>query len=133
MTDYFLTKHGAHLVAMNGDSSKPEIAYAQMYFSAQTLKQEDFERLTEEDRRIELRNRVKTNFKKLSGAAMGSGVTGPKMPHFHGMGYQSLYGGRTKSEILAAKGLGPNEDLMDRSGSTELAANDFRMTQTKDV
>ena len=39
VTDYFLTKHAAHLVAMNGDPSKPEIAFAQMYFSAQTLKQ----------------------------------------------------------------------------------------------
>jgi DNA-damage-inducible protein D len=133
VVDYFLTKHGAHLVAMNGDSSKPEIAFAQMYFSAQTLKQEAYEQMTDEDRRIELRDRVKTNFKKLSGAAIGSGVTKPKMAHFHGAGYQGLYGGKTKAEILTAKGLGPAEDLMDRSGSTELAANDFRMTQTRDV
>src|SRR6267154_557240 len=59
VVDYFLTKNGAHLVAMNGDPSKPEIALAQMYFSAQTLKQEAYEQMTDEDRRIELRDRVK--------------------------------------------------------------------------
>ena len=55
------------------------------------------------------------------------------MPVFHAAGYQGLYGGRNKGEILAAKGLPAKEDLMDRAGATELAANDFRMTQTRDV
>jgi DNA-damage-inducible protein D len=133
VVDYFLTKHGAHLIAMNGDPSKPVIAFAQMYFSVQTLKQEHQEQMTDEDRRIALRDRVKTNNKKLSAAAINSGVSHPKMPVFHAAGYQGLYEGRNKSEILAAKGLSPSEDLLDRCGSTELAANDFRITQTKDV
>jgi DNA-damage-inducible protein D len=133
VVDYFLSQHGAHLVAMGGDTSKPEIAFAQMYFSVQTMKQEAYEQMSDEDRRIELRDRVKTHFKKLSGAAVNSGVTTPKMSIFHAAGYQGLYGGRNKSEILAVKGLPPTEDLMDRAGETELSANDFRMTQTKDV
>ena len=131
--DYFLSKHASHLIAMNGEPSKPEIAFAQTYFSIQTLKQERHEQMTDEDRRIELRDRVKTNNRKMSAAAMNAGVSGKNMPVFHAAGYQGLYGGRNRKEILNAKGLSPSEDLLDRAGSTELAANDFRITQTKDV
>lgn len=133
VVDYFLTKHAAHLIAMNGDPQKPEIGAAQMYFSVQTLKQERDERMTDEDRRIKLRDRVKTNNRKLSATAIDSGVTDKRMPVFHAAGYQGLYGGRNKAEILAGKGLAPTDDLLDRSGSTELAANDFRITQTQEA
>src|SRR4051794_39633050 len=34
--DWYLTRHACNLIAMNGDTSKPVIAAAQAYFSAQT-------------------------------------------------------------------------------------------------
>lgn len=40
LDDFRLSRHGAHLVAMNGDPRKPAIANAQTYFSEQTRKQE---------------------------------------------------------------------------------------------
>jgi len=132
VVDYFLTQHGAHLIAMNGEASKPEIAFAQMYFSVQTLKQEMQEQMTDEDRRIALRDRIKTNNRKLSAVAIDAGVTNQRMPVFHAAGYQGLYGGLNKADILQRKSLPQTEDLLDRSGSTELAANDFRITQAKD-
>jgi DNA-damage-inducible protein D len=131
--DYFLSQHGAHLIAMNGDPGKPEIAFAQMYFSVQTLKQEMQEQMTDEDRRVALRDRIKTNNKKLSATAIDAGVANSRMAVFHGAGYQGLYGGLNKAEILARKDLSPDDDLLDRSGSTELAANDFRITQAKEA
>jgi hypothetical protein len=38
--DYRLSRHACQLIAMNGDSSKPEIAAAQAYFSIQTRRAE---------------------------------------------------------------------------------------------
>ena len=51
---------------------------------------------------------------------------------FHDAGYKGLYGGLGVDAIKARKRIPENEQLMDRMGTTELAANQFRMTQTRD-
>lgn len=45
-------------------------------------------------------------------------------------GYQGLYGGLGAKEIHARKGLKKSQQILDHMGSTELAANLFRATQT---
>lgn len=49
---------------------------------------------------------------------------------FQNKGYQGLYGGLGVKEIHERKGLKKNEKILDHMGSTELAANLFRATQT---
>ena len=51
---------------------------------------------------------------------------------FHDAGYKGLYGGLGSEAIKTKKGIAQKEQLLDRMNATELAANQFRMTQTRD-
>ena len=47
-------------------------------------------------------------------------------------GYRGLYGGLSSRDIHARKRLKSKEQILDHMGSTELAANLFRTTQTEE-
>ena len=47
-------------------------------------------------------------------------------------GYMGLYGGLTAQDIHARKRLKGGQQILDHMGSTELAANLFRATQTEE-
>ena len=134
--DYFLSRYACYLTVQNADPRKKMVALAQSYFAIQTRKQElseEFPKLSEDEKRLKLRGEMKTHNKMLAAAAKDAGVKTPiEYAIFQNHGYKGLYGGLDNKDIKAKKGLSEKKDLLDHMGSTELAANLFRATQTEE-
>ena len=130
--DYLLSRFACYLIAQNGDPRKKEIAEAQAYFAISTRKQELAQLLENQDERIKLRERVSENNKALAQAASQTDILSQNFGVFQNAGYKGLYGELGIADIKEHKRINQREDLLDRMGRAELAANDFRITQTEE-
>jgi len=134
-----LSRYACYLIVQNADPSKTIVAQGQTYFAIQTRiaevqQMKEYQELSsEEEKRLFLRNELQKHNSQLASAAKDAGIIDSiDYAIFQNYGYQGLYGGMTAKDIHAKKGLKKSQKILDHMGSTELAANLFRATQTEE-
>ena len=134
--DFHLSRYACYLIVQNANPSKEVVALGQTYFAIQTRKQELAEQLpelTEDERRLTIRNELTRHNAQLADAANAAGVIKSlDYAIFQNEVYKGLYGGLVAKDIHNRKKLKKSQQILDHMGSAELAANLFRATQTEE-
>ena len=127
--DILLTRYACYLIAQNGDSNKPEIAFAQNYFAVQTRRAELIEQRLLDFERVQARAKLAETEKFLSGVLYERGVDSKGFAIIRSKGDKALF--RLDTKILKRKlGAPDSRPLADFLPTISIKAKDLAAEMT---
>lgn len=131
VADIMLTRYGAYLVAVNADSTKPNVAFLKHYFVVEARKQEVIARRVLDAERVESRQQLRAAEKALSGLFQERGLDGKQMGTVRAKGDKALFGGNTTQEMKDRYGITRSRSLADFLPTLTIAAKTLVNEMTK--